>query len=145
MAGWVVKLNGTILKKISKVTVKEDLGKPMKFFEATMRHPSDSERTTLEAARGHLIGSHRIQIYRKGIEKFDGFLEAADPVGLDFILQGRSHEVLLLDERTSQDVECMSPLGCTGKGSACSPCRARTVSPDEERPIVPGRGKREHR
>ena len=111
MAGWVVKLNGTVVKKIANVVVREDLGKPMKFFAATMRHPNDSERTTLEAARGHLIGSHRIQIYRKGLEKFDGFLEAADPVGLDFVLQGRSHEVLLFDERTSQDIEFTNKTG----------------------------------
>ena len=111
MAGWVVKLNGTVVKKIANVVVREDLGKPMKFFAATMRHPSDSERTTLEAARGHLIGSHRIQIYRKNVEKFDGFLEAADPVGLDFVLQGRSHEVLLFDERTSQDIEFTNKTG----------------------------------
>jgi len=113
MAQWTFTLNGTSIKKITDINIKDGLTDPMKQMQATMRNPTSAERSFITSRIGHIIADHRVQIHRKGILKFDGFLEAADPAGLDLVLRGRSFEVLLLDERTGRDNEYIAQTGAT--------------------------------
>lgn len=106
---WELKYNGTKVRKIFDIRIEEELTEPMQLFTATMKNPSDSERSAF--VLNHLIGSNHVQIYRSGTLKFSGFLEEVTPKGLDIELKGRSYEVLLLDERTSRDVEYISKTG----------------------------------
>jgi hypothetical protein len=106
---WEFKYNGTKVRKISNIKIEEGLTEPMAFFTATMKNPSSAERNTFTI--NHLIGSNHVQIYRNGVLKFGGFLEEITPSGLDIELKGRSYEVLLLDERTSRDVEYINKKG----------------------------------
>lgn len=107
--GWELHYNGTKVRKIASIIIKDSLKEPMKYFKAVMMNPNSTERALFNC--GHLEGSNKVEIFRDGVEKFAGFLEAADPEGLNIVLQGRSYEVLLLDERTSRDIEFTNKTG----------------------------------
>lgn len=107
--GWELQFNGTKIRKINNMKIEEGLTEPMALFTATMQNPSTTERSAFTI--NHLIGSNQIKIYRNNVLKFEGFLEEVTPIGLDLELKGRSYEVLLLDERTSRDVEFTNKTG----------------------------------
>ena len=107
--GWEFQYNGTKVRKIANIRIEEELTEPMALFTATMLNPSTTEKSNFVI--NHIIGSNHVKIYRNGLLKFAGFLEEITPKGLDLELKGRSYEVLLLDERTSRNVEFINKTG----------------------------------
>lgn len=96
--GWSVYYNGTLLRKVSDIKIEEELSNPMKIAHVLVRNESGDN-----FGFSHTIGN-RLEIYRNGIKKFDGYVEDYTPdEGLNLELTGRSFEVLLLDERTSRE------------------------------------------
>jgi len=83
------------------------------FFSCKILSPSATVKAAIGRG-GHLIGSHEVLIVdRDGTQIFGGFLEAVDDDGFNIILKGRDYKVLLLDERTTRDLEYINQTGAT--------------------------------
>jgi len=111
MARQVFTYNGTEYK-LRDLKVENKIN-DFDFFSGKLVGPSSGVKSTVGRG-GHLIGSHEVLITdRDGSQIFGGFLEAVDDDGLNLILKGRDYKVLLLDERTTRDLEYINQTGAT--------------------------------
>jgi len=97
---WTISHNGTELEDVSYIKTKQILDN-VGSFEAEIIAPSSSVRSTLKSGMGHL-DTNRIEMDR-GNETLGFFLEKVEDVGLNLKISGRSYEVLLMDEYTSEN------------------------------------------
>ena len=106
---WRIVYNGENIRRWQSVVIEEDLESPITIARIRI-FSSRPEQWNI----GHKIENNRLEIYRRGVKKFDGFVEEARPDGrLNVEVVARSFEVLLLDELTSREVRYVNQTGNT--------------------------------